>query len=112
MTDGVADKNIKLVTDRVAFWASSLDAMLQAFVSAVNAGDKLGTIVSSARLAQLGGCLGGEYEAICNGFIDSDTEGKVASQQAEMVVRMVEKNGEDLVPSGLAPGESPDRGLS
>ena len=112
MTEGIAGKNIKLVTDRVAFWASSLDAMLQAFVSAVNAGDKLGTIVSAARLAQLGGCLGSEYEAICNGFIDSATEQKVAEQQAAMVVRMVEKNGEDLVSPGLAPGEAPDRGLS
>ncbi len=109
------DRYEKALRSRVEFWASTMDAFLQEYVSKCVGGDGLGTIVATARLAQLGACIGEEFQSICNALISSDTENKVANQGAVLTLKMVNDNGESiyLMKNGeSAPDAVPDRSLS
>ncbi len=100
---------------RVEFFASSLDAFLQDFTEKSCDGDKLGSIVAAARLAQLGMAIMDEYGDISAGLIESNTEFKASAQAAERVATMTEKNGDEcyaMVHEVPPDGASPDRSLS
>ncbi len=106
---------------RLEFWASCLDAFFQDFLEKARDGDRLGTMVASARIAQLGTALGEEYEANCNALCDSATESKVAGQAAKLVVDMVNNNASECKalmgrqvkePPEPDSGDAPDRSLS
>ncbi len=96
----MADSEVAIIRDpavlmtRVEFWASTMDAFLQDFLEKANSNDRLGTIVACARLAQLGHAIAQEYKANFGNLCDSDTELKVAQQACNMVVDLVNKNGE------------------
>jgi hypothetical protein len=84
----------QVATKRIEFFASTMDAFLQDFLEKAVADDKLGTIVASARLAQLGQAISDEYIANIEALVSSDTELKVAQQAASLTIAMVNKNGE------------------
>ena len=102
---------------RVEFWASTMDAFLQDFLEKASADDRLGTIVASARLAQLGAALSEEYEITVNELTDSPTEAKVAQQACEHVVKLCNGNSDACIAlrdgtEGPATEPAPDRSLS
>ncbi len=80
---------------RLEFLASCADQFMQDFINKAVANDTLGTIVASARLAQLGAVLCEEYEASCNALISSPTEKRVADQATESVLRMINDNADE-----------------
>ncbi len=82
---------------RVQFWASTMDAFLQDFMDKAKANDTLGTIVASARLAQLGAAISDEYQANCRALVESETELKVAQQACSLVVKMCNDNGRVVI---------------
>ncbi len=80
---------------RIRFLASSLDAFFQEFLEKAREGDRLGTMVAAARIAQLGTAIGEEYEANTNALCDSPTESRVADQAAKLVLDMVNRNADE-----------------
>ena len=98
-----------VVRKRVEFWASTMDALLQDFLEKATKNDRLGTIVASARLAQLGSVISQEYKANCSNLIDSDTELKVGQQACAGVIEMVNRNGAQC---GLSKKVAPDASIS
>ncbi len=108
----------KVAHHRVQFWASCMDAFLQEYLKAAEENDALGVIVASARLAQLASTMGTEYKKTVEHACSSQTELRCAKQQTEMVVRMINDNGDQCV--AIAQGEAalaaeepePDRSLS
>ncbi len=87
-------KNAAASRKRIEFLASCADQFMQDFIKKAAEDDKLGAIIASARLAQLGAVLTAEYEVACNQLVDSATEKRVADQAAEAVVTMVNANAE------------------
>ena len=84
----------KTAEERVSFWASSVDAFFQEFIAMARNDDRLGTIVASARLAQLGQCLKEEYQETASELCESDTELRAAQQAARLVTKMANDNAE------------------
>lgn len=89
-----SDPDGSIARHRIEFWCSSADAFFQEALKAMATHDRLGTIVAAARLAQLGSAIRQEYLQTVQYFVESDTEHRVAEQQAAMVCKMVNDNGE------------------
>lgn len=93
-----------LAGQTVEFWASSIDALLQDFLIAVASGDRMATILASARVAQLSGNMSDWFKEGTTGLCKSRDEvleaNKVCAQVADMAKARMSKiydgiNGED-----------------
>ena len=104
----------EVVKKRIEFFCSSLDAFFQDFIKHATADDRLGSIVAAARICQIASCISEEYQGIVENLAESPTELKAANQALDMVVDMVNRNGELLngEPSVPALAGTPDRSLS
>lgn len=75
----------------ISLWASMYDALFQDFLEMGLANDKLGTIIASARLAQLSSYCMTEFHSMAEGWCDSPTEAKAASEASEKIIQLMDR---------------------
>lgn len=83
-----AEESAKLIEksrELVEMWASMTDAFLQEWLAKAAAADRLGSVIASIKLAQLGRMIELYFKDMGKEFIQSPTELKAARQAVEQV---------------------------
>jgi hypothetical protein len=75
----------------IRLWSSVYDAFFQDFQQKGLDNDRLGSVIAAARLAQLSSYCMAEFHGMAEGWVESPTEARAATEASENVVKMMDR---------------------